>query len=63
MDNRIALVSMKTIDVQSNPCMTNPKDVPAAGGCSVLVATIKNIPIPTDKAAATSNMYLELVAS
>ena len=56
-DRRIALTNIKAIEVHSNPFNTNPKEVPAAGGCSVLVITMKNIPIPTDKAARISSMY------
>ncbi len=56
-DRRIALINIKAIEVHSNPFNTNPKEVPAAGGCSVLVITMKNIPIPTDKAARISSMY------
>ena len=40
--------------------MTNPREVPAAGGCSVLVTTIAKILKPTDRAAARSMMCLEL---
>ena len=36
----------------------SPKDVPAAGGCSVFVTTISRIPMPTDNAAAMSTTYL-----
>ena len=48
---------MKATEAQSNPYITKPSDVPAAGGCSVLVTTMRKIPIPTESAAAMSSMY------
>ena len=55
-DRSVALEIMKTTEVQSNPYMTRPSEVPAAGGCSVLVTTMKKIPMPTESAAAISTM-------
>ena len=35
---------------QLNPRKATPRAVPDAGGCSVSVAAIRNVAIPTDKA-------------
>ena len=46
-------------ELQSNPWIINPSEVPAAGGCSVLVTTIIMIPIPTETAAHMLRINLE----
>ena len=59
IDNRIVLAMIKTTELQSNPWIINPREVPAAGGCSVLVITIMIIPIPTEIAADIFSINLE----
>ena len=59
IDNRIVLAMIKTTELQSNPWIINPREVPAAGGCSVLVITIMIIPIPTEIAADILSISLE----
>ena len=41
------LVKIAIATLRENPLIATPRAVPPAGGCSVFVATIKNMAIPT----------------
>ena len=52
-------MTMKATAEAVQPCTTSPSAVPAAGGCSVFVATMPKMPVPTESATITSRTIRE----